>query len=300
MRKNIKINPIKIKILYLKFNDNIYFKICEIFLYLSIKNYSKRSYLVLICIIFASMKRGILKYYIGISIILIFIVGLSAYYILYGIYRPEVNINKSQYPVMGIDISAHNGNIDFQKVENDSIMFVYMKATEGASYTDPNFESNYNSARETSLKLGAYHFFRFEVNGTLQGMNFLNMITDKSLDLPLVIDVEDWGNKEVPTGSVIKRLQEMIDFLSEHGYKIVLYTNNNGYKRYIQSYFADYPLWLCRFTSPSDSVKWTFWQYSHWGEVDGVKGDVDLDLFNGDFKDFNKYISNLYPNEEEY
>ncbi|MEG0700738.1 MAG: GH25 family lysozyme, partial [Muribaculaceae bacterium] len=90
--------------------------------------------------------------------------------------------------------------------------------------------------------------------------------------------------------SVIKRLQEMIDYLAGHGYDIIIYTNNNGYRRFVQSSFADYPLWLCRFTTPQEDVEWQFWQYSHWGEVDGIKGDVDLNIFNGSSYDFAQWL----------
>ncbi|MEG2402653.1 MAG: GH25 family lysozyme, partial [Muribaculaceae bacterium] len=217
-------------------------------------------------------------------------VGIGGYYVLRNVMRPQISINKITYPVNGIDVSAHNGNIDFARVVQDSISFVFIKATEGASFKDGKFEKNYIAARDAGLKVGAYHFFRFDINGTLQGMNFVSSIGDKILELPLAIDLEEHGNPETPTLSVIKRLQEMIDYLAGHGYDIIIYTNNNGYRRFVQSSFADYPLWLCRFTTPQEDVEWQFWQYSHWGEVDGIKGDVDLNIFNGSSYDFAQWL----------
>ncbi|MEG1766196.1 MAG: GH25 family lysozyme [Muribaculaceae bacterium] len=217
-------------------------------------------------------------------------VGIGGYYVLRNVMRPQISINKITYPVNGIDVSAHNGNIDFARVAQDSISFVFIKATEGASFKDGKFEKNYIAARDAGLKVGAYHFFRFDINGTLQGMNFVSSIGDKILELPLAIDLEEHGNPETPTLSVIKRLQEMIDYLAGHGYDIIIYTNNNGYRRFVQSSFADYPLWLCRFTTPQEDVEWQFWQYSHWGEVDGIKGDVDLNIFNGSSYDFAQWL----------
>ncbi|MEF9924482.1 MAG: GH25 family lysozyme [Muribaculaceae bacterium] len=217
-------------------------------------------------------------------------VGIGGYYVLRNVMHPQISINKITYPVNGIDVSAHNGNIDFARVAQDSISFVFIKATEGASFKDGKFEKNYIAARDAGLKVGAYHFFRFDINGTLQGMNFVSSIGDKILELPLAIDLEEHGNPETPTLSVIKRLQEMIDYLAGHGYDIIIYTNNNGYRRFVQSSFADYPLWLCRFTTPQEDVEWQFWQYSHWGEVDGIKGDVDLNIFNGSSYDFAQWL----------
>ena len=220
-----------------------------------------------------------------ISIILIVFLGIGIYIIIYGISSKIVNIDKEDYPVKGIDISSHNGSIDFKKVEADGISFVLIKATEGASFKDNRFESNYSGARNTGMKVGAYHFFRFDINGTLQGMNLLNAITGKTLDLPVAIDVEEHGNPSTPTQSVVKRLNEMIELISSRGYDIMIYTNNNGYKRFIEPYFADYPLWICKFSKPHNDIEWQFWQYSHWGEVDGISGEVDLNIFNGSKKD---------------
>ncbi|MEG0011926.1 MAG: GH25 family lysozyme [Muribaculaceae bacterium] len=231
------------------------------------------------------------KIYIIITCVILFaMVGIGGYYVLRNVMRPQISINKITYPVNGIDVSAHNGNIDFARVVQDSISFVFIKATEGASFKDGKFEKNYIAARDAGLKVGAYHFFRFDINGTLQGMNFVSSIGDKILELPLAIDLEEHGNPETPTLSVIKRLQEMIDYLAGHGYDIIIYTNNNGYRRFVQSSFADYPLWLCRFTTPQEDVEWQFWQYSHWGEVDGIKGDVDLNIFNGSSYDFAQWL----------
>ncbi|MEG1916432.1 MAG: GH25 family lysozyme [Muribaculaceae bacterium] len=231
------------------------------------------------------------KIYIIITCVILFaMVGIGGYYVLRNVMRPQISINKITYPVNGIDVSAHNGNIDFARVAQDSISFVFIKATEGASFKDGKFEKNYIAARDAGLKVGAYHFFRFDINGTLQGMNFVSSIGDKILELPLAIDLEEHGNPETPTLSVIKRLQEMIDYLAGHGYDIIIYTNNNGYRRFVQSSFADYPLWLCRFTTPQEDVEWQFWQYSHWGEVDGIKGDVDLNIFNGSSYDFAQWL----------
>ena len=72
--------------------------------------------------------------------------------------------------------------------------------------------------------------------------------------------------------------------LEESGYKVMIYTNKNGYKKFIQQHLSHLPLWICSFQHPQRvrGYNWTILQYSHWGEVDGIKGEVDLDVFNGD------------------
>ena len=72
----------------------------------------------------------------------------------------SVNVNRYRYPIAGIDVSKHNGNIDFKQVRDDDYQFVFIKATEGKTYKDDAFDRNYRGARDAGLKVGAYHFFR--------------------------------------------------------------------------------------------------------------------------------------------
>nr|MDE7190383.1 hypothetical protein [Muribaculaceae bacterium] len=96
--------------------------------------------------------------------------------------------DRNRFEVIGIDISAHNGDIDFRKVAADGISFVIIKATEGGTFKDRKFIDNLRKAREAGLKVGAYHFFRFDTPGYMQGLNFLNSLQSRQLDLPLIID----------------------------------------------------------------------------------------------------------------
>ena len=72
----------------------------------------------------------------------------------------SVDVDRFRFPVAGIDVSKHNGNIDFEQVRDDDYQFVFIKASEGKTYRDEAFERNYQGAREAGLKVGAYHFFR--------------------------------------------------------------------------------------------------------------------------------------------
>ena len=72
----------------------------------------------------------------------------------------SVNVDRYRYPIAGIDVSKHNGDIDFNQVRDDDYQFVYIKASEGMTYKDDAFDRNYRAARKAGLKVGAYHFFR--------------------------------------------------------------------------------------------------------------------------------------------
>jgi lysozyme len=204
--------------------------------------------------------------------------------------REEVSppeLSRDEYPITGLDLSAHNGDVDFNLLVADSIDFVILKATEGATFKDTKFNSNYYAARKAGIAtIGAYHFFRFNTDGKMQGINFLNSLVGKTVDLPLVIDLEEWTNpRELPTDDVVHRLQDMVDYLESNGYAVMLYTNKDGYERFVRNYFADYPLWICSFTNPplpeNADTEWSLWQYSHWGWVSAAETSVDLNTFNG-------------------
>lgn len=222
---------------------------------------------------------------------LLLAVGLV--YVSHRLKRPEIVVLKREYPISGIDVSSHNGNIDFSRVVADSITFVYIKASEGADFRDSNFYANCDSASAVGLKVGAYHFFRKNGDGALQAKNFIEATEGKKLDLPLVIDVEDWGNESAESEAVVKRnLQEMIAALEANNRHVMIYTNKDGYRSYIKDEFSHLDLWLCTFRHPRkvNDYNWKMLQYSHWGNVDGVDGEVDLNVFNGDSLQWEQWL----------
>ena len=204
----------------------------------------------------------------------------------------HVDVDRSRYPVKGIDVSSHNGAVNYARVAADTVSFVLAKASEGVSFRDKKFVMNIESARRQGLRTGAYHFLRFDTPGFRQAQNFLRAVDGVVLDFPLIIDVEEWRNAETfTTAEVVAELREMIDCLNEAGRKVMIYTNKSGYDRFIRFRFDDLPLWVCSLRhEPATSVGWAFWQHSHKGHVPGVVGDVDLNTFNGDNEEFLDFL----------
>lgn len=209
----------------------------------------------------------------------------------------SVNVDRYRYPVAGIDVSKHNGEIDFEKVAADDYQFVFIKASEGKTYQDEAFNRNYQGARDAGLKVGAYHFFRKNRTGEEQAANLLNAVKGKELDLPLVIDLEDdWGNGATTSReTALKRVLEMIEILDDKGYDVMIYTNLDGYGKYYKGMLGDHDLWLCSFTSPDilTDKPHRFQQFSHEGVVDGVKGDVDLNVWRGSKREWQHYLEQV-------
>lgn len=224
-------------------------------------------------------RRRILTIALGIVVLAVAGVGSWWGYVRY--LSPDISPSYVMYPTRGLDLSAHNGDVDFEAVKRSGVSFVILKATEGESFADKRFEANYAAARDAGLLVGAYHFFRFDCDGRVQANHFLNVIGDREFDFPLVLDVEESGN---PAGhrreEVVATLREAISHLELRGYDVMLYTNKGGYRKFVSSDFPGYKLWICSFTDPPGPAEWYMWQYTHRGHVDGVDGQVDINILN--------------------
>jgi lysozyme len=216
--------------------------------------------------------------YIAVIVIITIAVVLNGKFLKPKTHQPSgIEIKKEDYPITGIDVSAHTG-------KKQDIDFVFIKATEGAYFVDDNFEVNYKNAKLNNIPVGVYHFFSFNVNGKEQANHFYVNIIGKTPSLPYVLDVEEWANQyDISTKKVIAEIRSFITVLNSKGsHKIILYSNESSYEKYLKDHFDDHEIWICSFKEKPDlDRKWTFWQYSHKGKLDGAKGLVDLNVFNG-------------------
>jgi lysozyme len=235
------------------------------------------------------MKKGYLIFFSSVAVT--FIIGALLIYKVP--FVPNgIEIDKVEYPITGVDVSAHTGGINFEKLMNQKIDFIYIKATEGENFVDPKFEENYLNA-VNKLPIGFYHFFRFNKSGKSQANNFLKNIRNKKTNLPLVIDVEEWGNVATKsTDDVIDEIKIFITLVEKvSGKRIMIYSNESSYKKYIMGHLDKHDLWICSFNrNPNIKRKWTLWQHSHKGKLDGTDGWVDINTFNGTSDEWNKYL----------
>lgn len=194
----------------------------------------------------------------------------------------------------GIDVSHHQGTIDWQKVASTGCAFAYLKATEGATFKDRTFRSNRSRAKASGIITGAYHFFRTSVSVDAQLDNFaaaLGVVEEG--ELPPVIDVEipsQWTRL-----SVARRNELIYDFIegvrSRLGRHInpVIYLSPSFADDVLENDpgLKDHPLWLAHYTSaarprvPAPWRIWTFWQWTERGRVDGISTYCDVNRFNG-------------------
>lgn len=180
----------------------------------------------------------------------------------------------------GIDVSAHQGRIDWTSVAKDDIEFAYVKATEGADFIDDRFEENWAAVDEAGLDRGAYHFFTLCTPGDEQAENFLQIAPPDPHALAPAVDLELAGNcSDRPRRSdVLNELRNFIERV-EHAWRqeLVLYLGNDFESFYKVRAPLDRPLWLRRFLMRPDEG-WLIWQLHGYARVDGVSGGVDLDV----------------------
>jgi len=201
------------------------------------------------------------------------------------------------YTVHGIDISKHQGTIDWKRVskmkKNDiRISFAFIKATEGITRQDHKFETNWKQAGQNGLLRGAYHFYYPSRDAVKQADNFIKVVKLSKGDLPPVVDIELSNGKNAK--KICADLQVFIDKIEKHyDVKPIIYTNINFYNTYLIGSFDDYPLWIAgyfdhdrfynEFTTP-----WILWQHSERGKVDGIRGNVDFNVFKGSLEKLEK------------
>lgn len=187
------------------------------------------------------------------------------------------------YEVHGIDISHYQSEVDWKAVIQDSIDFVFMKATEGKTFKDPYFRKNWRNADKHGIIRGAYHFYRPSVHSELQAKNFIRTVQLYSGDLPPVLDLEHSDNR--PPKIILKGVRNWLELIEAHyGVKPIIYVNRSWYKKYIKGNFDDYVVWLAAYTKRPQAVeqhKWAFWQYTDQGRIKGIDGHVDMNVFYG-------------------
>jgi lysozyme len=209
----------------------------------------------------------------------------------FGIFWPNTP-SITQYPVRGIDVSHHQGDINWFKVSQQNYKFAYIKATEGDDFVDKSFTVNWQQAKDNGLIVGAYHFYSLRFTAISQAKNFIQTVP-KELSLPPVVDLEFGGNSQVrPT--IDEFQNELNIFLStiakHYNQKPLIYTTYEFYKHYLGSKYNDYQLWIRDIFFYPKSLNWTFWQYKNRGRVSGIKGYVDLNVFNGSLDSFSRLL----------
>ncbi|MBQ7514503.1 MAG: glycoside hydrolase family 25 protein [Prevotella sp.] len=201
------------------------------------------------------------------------------------------------YEIHGIDISHHQGKINWQELKDHGLInkcpirFVMIKATEGSTRVDENFEENFFQAREYGFTRGAYHFYSVHTPALQQARFFIRKVKLENGDLPPVLDVEHKPKNQTPD-DFRKSILQWLEMVEQHyGVKPIIYTYYKFKTQYLSApEFDQYPYWIAHYYVNQVEYQgdWRFWQYTDVGRLPGIKGDVDFNIYNGSFYDLRK------------
>lgn len=193
----------------------------------------------------------------------------------------------------GIDVSEHQYDIDWEKVAADGIDFAmirvgYRGSTAGQIYTDEYFEKNIAGATAAGLKVGVY-FYSQAINAeeaAEEAAFVLNAIRPYKVTFPVVFDWEIVGGSDARTYTVSRAVlcesaKTFCRAVEDAGYDAMIYfTQYLGYRKYILRQLSDYEFWYAEYEAkPRIVFNFDMWQYSSTGSVNGIDGDVDLNIY---------------------
>ena len=198
--------------------------------------------------------------------------------------KAPTTINPASVQFDGIDISKHQGDINWEELKkNQSIKFIYIKATEGSDFVDPRYHENIRNARKHGFKVGSYHFLSTRSAATTQFYNFIRNAKREDQDLIPIIDIErlsPWNSQQLRDS--VKVFADLIE--DYYGCKPLLYTSEKFFTSNLGRAFAHYPLFIAKYSSnqPNIGYKWILWQFADNGLFKPVKGNggkVDMSRF---------------------
>lgn len=213
-----------------------------------------------------------------------------------------------------LDISGHNGEVDFEKVKAAGIEGVFLKCSEGTSYLAPKFLPNYEKALAAGLKVGAYHFLR---SATLmacakEGRWFGECCEGLELELGLALDIEhegcNWDSGREGEALSVTDGYNMVNIFAQNaakygrpelykeGHQLILYSGKDYFKRFLcDEDLQVYPKWLANPEKLDFDQAVKLVQYSWTGTVEGVEKVVDLNILLDETQTINMSQLNHAP-----
>ncbi len=228
---------------------------------------------------------------VKVVVVIALLLGLSA--ITYFYYSNDAKVVKKEevvksipfgFPSFGIDVSHHQGKIDWEKLfvseRYDTIIhFVYCKATEGSDHLDTQWEKNRAELQELNIPNGAYHFFSPQTEPRPQAAHFLAHWKKSDLDLPPVLDVESEGFSDEDLIAKMKIWLTVVE--DKTGMRPVIYTSLNFFETKFMNDFKNYKFWIAAYSRKPECIddsRIIHWQYSESGDLPGFDEKVDFNV----------------------
>lgn len=186
-----------------------------------------------------------------------------------------------------IDVSKHNGVIDWAKVKASGIYGAIIRCGYGdniASQDDVQFKNNVKGCIDNGIPFSVYIYSYAKTNAQIESeaqhvMRLIEPYKD-NLSFPVYLDLEGKGTEN----GAVARARIFAKILQDNGYKVGMYANQYWWNNFLKG-LDEYPKWVAKYSSTKPNVKdYIMWQYTSTARVDGIKGNVDVSYFYGELE----------------
>lgn len=213
-------------------------------------------------------------------------------------------IKKRVYPIKWNQLRiTHLGTASRKAIHgqvNYPISFIYIKSTEGKSLLNPFYKADYKQARAHGFSVGTYHFFSIYSPAAAQAAHFLRHSHISKGDFPPVLDVEPSPQQIAKMGGpevLFKAVRTWLTIVEQRmGRRPILYISQQFVNRYLPlapDIKRDYDIWIARYGEYKPDVHLVYWQLCPDGRVQGIQGEVDINVFNGYKEVFEEFKAKL-------
>lgn len=213
-------------------------------------------------------------------------------------------INKHVHPIKWNQLRiTHLGTASRKAIHgqvNYPISFIYIKSTEGKSLLNPFYKADYKQARAHGFSVGTYHFFSIYSPAAAQAAHFLRHSHISKGDFPPVLDVEPSPQQIAKMGGaevLFKAVRTWLTIVEQRtGKRPILYISQQFVNRYLplaSDIKRDYDIWIARYGEYKPDVHLVYWQLCPDGRVQGIQGEVDINVFNGYKEVFDEFKAKL-------
>ena len=197
--------------------------------------------------------------------------------------------------IKGIDVSAYTGAINYSETAGSGIKFAILRITERGNILDPTFESNYRGFRDNKVKVGVYKFSYAlsEDEAREEARKVLEVLKGRELEFPVFYDLEWSRQRTLPTDMITKIVKAFRKVIVDGGYLFGIYCNTDWYYHVLDTASLPYEYWRAAYPYNDRGILieslrppvGVGWQYSSKGQVPGIQGYVDLDVFYKDYSE---------------
>ena len=206
----------------------------------------------------------------------------------------------------GIDVSQHQGVIDWKKVKEAGIDFAMLRVGY-SNILDKEFKNNVIGCKENKIPFGVYLFSYAlnEADARREALFVIDCIKDLTVEYPVAFDFEYDSIRyakqmkvDLLKDDVIYITEAFCKTLEDFGYYAMVYTNKDYYKLYYNGRIKDkFDLWVAHWNITEPFLRGGMWQYTSTGKVDGIIGNADMNISNKDYKTLIRDLglNNLQP-----